>query len=136
MGSQNVPRETKQIITKDFLVSNKEFVVEEIEKGVLETRPKISDTEISKYYNSKEYLSHKKGTSFFSSVYSFASKFMLKRKAKLKDTGNLLPGHGGFLYIVDGKIFALPASTILLLISTPDTSIPSLANNTEVGKPI
>ena len=45
MGSQNVPRETKQIITKDFLVSNKEFVVEEIEKGLLETRPIISDTD-------------------------------------------------------------------------------------------
>lgn len=82
MVNQNVPRETKQIITKDFLVSNKEFVVEEIEKGLLETRPIISDTDISKYYNSKEYLSHKKGTSFFSSVYSFASKFMLKRKVK------------------------------------------------------
>ena len=74
MGSQNVPRETKQIITKDFLVSNKEFVVEEIEKGLLETRPIISDTDISKYYNSKEYLSHKNELlGILASIFSMAS---------------------------------------------------------------
>ena len=79
-GSQNVPRETKQIITKDFLVSNKEFVVEEIEKGLLETRPIISDTDISKYYNSKEYLSHKKGTLFFFGLF-FCVKVYAKKKS-------------------------------------------------------
>ena len=41
---------------------------------------------------------------------------LIKRKAKVKDTGQFLPGHGGFLDRVDGIIFALPASTILLLI--------------------
>ena len=41
---------------------------------------------------------------------------LIKRKAKVKDTGYFLPGHGGFLDRVDGIIFALPASTILLLI--------------------
>ena len=40
----------------------------------------------------------------------------LKRKAKIKDTGNLLPGHGGFLDRVDGIIFGLPIGFIFLLI--------------------
>ena len=37
-----------------------------------------------------------------------------KRKAKVKNTGNLLPGHGGLLDRVDGIIFAFPFSYILL----------------------
>ena len=32
----------------------------------------------------------------------------LKRKANIKDTGNFLPGHGGFLDRLDGIIFAIP----------------------------
>jgi phosphatidate cytidylyltransferase len=38
----------------------------------------------------------------------------LKRKAKIKDTGKILPGHGGFLDRVDGIIFAVPFSHFLL----------------------
>ncbi len=36
-----------------------------------------------------------------------------KRIADIKDTGNIIPGHGGFLDRVDGIIFAVPVSNIL-----------------------
>jgi len=38
----------------------------------------------------------------------------LKRKTNIKDTGNMLPGHGGMLDRLDGIIFALPFSYLLL----------------------
>ena len=37
----------------------------------------------------------------------------LKRKAKIKDTGFILPGHGGLLDRVDGIIFAVPFAYLL-----------------------
>ena len=37
----------------------------------------------------------------------------IKRKAKVKNTSNLLPGHGGLLDRVDGMIFAVPFGIFL-----------------------
>ena len=39
---------------------------------------------------------------------------LLKRKAKIKNTGSILPGHGGLLDRTDGIIFAIPFSKLLL----------------------
>ncbi len=39
---------------------------------------------------------------------------LLKRKAKIKDTGNILPGHGGILDRIDGILIGMPVGFITM----------------------
>ena len=58
-------------------------------------------------------------TIIISTINQFGDLFIsfLKRKAKIKDTGKILPGHGGLLDRLDGIIFALPIGSLLINIS-------------------
>ena len=53
---------------------------------------------------------------FISSICQLGDLFIsyYKRKAKMKNTGNIIPGHGGLLDRIDGIIFALPIGFIII----------------------
>ena len=51
-------------------------------------------------------------TSFFSQLGDLFVSF-LKRKAEVKDTGKILPGHGGMLDRIDGILLGLPLGIVI-----------------------
>ena len=55
---------------------------------------------------------------FISSISQFGDIIIsyFKRLSKIKDTGKIIPGHGGLLDRIDGMIFAFPASYLIVLI--------------------
>ena len=53
--------------------------------------------------------------STFSQIGDFLVSF-IKRKAKLKDTGKILPGHGGLLDRFDSLILSIPVGSLMVMI--------------------
>ena len=68
------------IETKDYLVSNETFLVEEKEKGISFTKPVVNDEKIEKYYNTTDYLPHSSNKTLMSFLFDFFSKIMVKNK--------------------------------------------------------
>lgn len=71
---------------KDFLVTGEKFslVIDDEVPGMLRTMPRPFSTELDKYYDSKEYISHTDGeNSFFEILYQRVKKYNLAYKKNI-----------------------------------------------------
>ena len=66
-------------------------------------------------YNNYNYINIILVTFFLSLICQLGDLFIsyFKRKAKVDDTGSILPGHGGLLDRIDGVIFVIPAAYLI-----------------------
>ena len=81
-------------------------------------REKIKTNEILKYFKLELSIEWLIFTLLVSSVSQLGDITIsyFKRLSKIKDTGKIIPGHGGLLDRVDGMIFAFPTSYLILKI--------------------
>ena len=73
------------LTTKDFLVTGETFEISKnLETGILETLPKPNQSDLHKYYDSKDYISHnQKPSSFFSFCYRQIRSISTSQKIKI-----------------------------------------------------